>query len=212
MVESISLLILEDDPILCNSLEILFSGEQSFSVVKSAKSAHEALNIIQSFSPDVILVDLGLPDMSGCEFIRICKSKYPQIELMAYTVYDDKERVLSALKAGATGYVLKGCTPRELIEAVITLYKGGAPMSPKIARALVREFQECKDKNTGEPLTYREKAVLKELEQGATYKEIASNLKISYHTVHTHIKRIYEKLHAHGKREALKKAKIKGLI
>jgi len=211
-VKRIFLLILENDTVHRKSLEILFSGEQNFRKVKSVKTAQEALNILNSFVPDVIIADLALPDMSGSEFIKVCKTLYPQIELMAYTIYDDKERVFAALKAGATGYVLKGCTPRELIEAVIALYKGGAPMSPKIARALVQAFQECKDKKGEESLTFRERAVLKELEKGATYKEIASHLKISYHTVHTHIKRIYEKLHAHGKREALKKAKIKGFI
>ncbi len=212
-MKAIDLLILEDDPILVQTLQILFSGEPSFSQVKSATTGKEALKILEDFRPDVVLVDLGLPDMDGADFIRVAKGLYPDAEFLAYTVYDEIDTVLSALKAGATGYVLKGCTPSELIESVLKLYEGGVPMSAKVARALIKEFQgDISRRGTGESLTDREMNVLQALERGLSYKEIASQLKVSYHTIHTHIKRIYEKLQAHGRREALRKAKMKGLL
>lgn len=208
-MDLIRILILEDDPTLLKTLDMLFSGEPSFSSVRCARTGREALEILKAFRPDIALVDLGLPDMDGPEFIRQAKNTCPDVEFMAYTVHDDVDLIFSAIKAGATGYVLKGCSPKELIESVLDLYRGGVPMSPKVARALIREFQAF---SPGEVLTSREMNILKELDHGHSYKEIASRLKISYHTVHTHIKRIYEKLHARGRREAIKKARLKGLL
>jgi two-component system NarL family response regulator len=130
---------------------------------------------------------------------------------MAHTVFDDRENVFSALKAGASGYILKGCSPREIIEAIYDLYKGGSPMSPKIARKVIHEFQ---DAEVAEQfvLSQREKGIIKCIEQGLTYKEIATDLNISSHTVHSHIKRIYEKLQSKDRTEALVKARKSGVI
>ena len=159
----------------------------------------------------MVLCDLGLPGMSGVELIKTLKKSMPAIEFMAHTVFDDRENVFSAIKAGASGYLLKGSSPRELIEALYELYKGGSPMSPKIARRVIHEFQ---DENIGEQfiLSHREKAIIKCVEHGMTYKEIAVELSISAHTVHSHIKRIYEKLHAKDREEALSNARKTGMI
>lgn len=162
--------------------------------------------------PDVLLVDLGLPGMSGTELIRHIKEKAPGIDIMVHTIFDDRDNVFSAIKAGASSYILKGATPRELIEAIHDLRSGGAPMIPEIARSVICEFQEVREEEDSILFTKREKEVLAGLEKGMTYKELAEKMTISHHTIHTHIKNIYEKLHAHGRRDALVKAKSKGIL
>ena len=130
---------------------------------------------------------------------------------MAHTVSESRESVFSAIKAGASAYILKGSRPVELIEALNELYEGGAPMSPRIARMVIQEF---KDKETDDQnlLSQREKDVIKEIERGLSYQEMADKLTISQQTVHTHIKNIYKKLHASDRRDALLTARKKGII
>jgi two-component system NarL family response regulator len=203
--------IVEDDVLLRQNLKLLLSGESGISVVSVYGSAEEALRSIGKARPEILLADIGLPGMSGIELIREVKEQMPGIEIMAHTVFDDRETVFSAIKAGASGYILKGSTPRELIDALHTLAKGGSPMSPKIARKVIREFQ---DEGIDEQylLSYRETEIVREVENGLTYKDIALKLNISPHTVHTHIKNIYEKLHAKDRQGALVAARKKGII
>ena len=203
--------IVEDDVLLRENLKLLLSGEQGISVVSAYASAEEALAAIKRTRPDILLADIGLPGMSGIDLIREVKNRVPDLEIMAHTVFDDRETVFSAIKAGASAYILKGSTPRELIDALHTLAKGGSPMSPKIARKVIREFQ---DDAVDEQyvLSYREREIVKEIENGLTYKDIASKFNISPHTVHTHIKNIYEKLHAKDRQSALVAARRKGII
>lgn len=205
------LVIIEDDPMQRENLKLLLGGEPGITVTGAYPSAEEALRGIKKAAPEVVLCDLGLPGMSGIELIKTLKKSMPAIEFMAHTVFDDRENVFSAIKAGASGYLLKGSSPRELIEALNELYKGGSPMSPKIARRVIHEFQ---DEDLGEQfiLSQREKAIIKCVEHGMTYKEIAVELSISAHTVHSHIKRIYEKLHAKDRGEALNNARKTGMI
>ena len=135
----------------------------------------------------------------------------PGVEIMVHTVYEDRDSVFSAIKAGASGYILKGSTPRELVEALYNVHQGGSPMSPKIARKVIREFQ---DESIQEQyfLSHRETEIVKSIEQGMSYKEIADRFSISPHTVHSHIKHIYEKLQAKDRQDALVKARKKGII
>ena len=205
------LVIVEDDRLLRENLTILLSGEYEITVAEVFSNAEEAIPGIRTAKPDVLLVDLGLPGLSGIELIRQVKRSQPDIEIMAHTVFDSRDAVFSAIKAGASGYLLKGCTPRELIEALHDLNAGGAPMSPKIARSVIREFQDRAVENQY-ILTPREKQILLGLEEGLTYFEVGENLHISRHTVHTHIKNIYDKLHAKSREEALVKARKKGII
>ena len=205
------LAIVEDDPLLLESLKMLLSGESGITVSGAFRSAEEALPAIKQAKPDVMLVDLGLPGMTGVELIKRIKEDMPGAEIMAHTVFEDRENVFSAIKAGASGYILKGSSPREIVEAIHEVHKGGAPMSPKIARKVIHEFQ---DESVSEQylLSLREKDIVKCIEEGLTYKEISHRLGISSHTVHTHIKRIYEKLHAKNRIEALAKARKTGVI
>ncbi len=205
------LVIVEDDLILLESLKVLLSGEAGISVVGAFDSAEAALRALRKALPEVMLADLGLPGMSGIDLVRRAKDRIPELEIMVYTVFEDRENVFSALKAGASGYILKGSSPREIVEAIHEVHRGGAPMSPKIARKVIHEFQ---DENVGEQflLSQREIDILKRIEEGLTYREISLRLDISPHTVHTHIKNIYEKLQAKNRGEALTKAIKAGII
>ncbi len=205
------LIIVEDDPILLESLKLLLSGETGISMVGAYGNAEDALRALNTVRPEVMLADLGLPGMSGIELIRRAKEEMSQLEIMAHTVFEDRENVFSAIKAGASGYILKGSSPREIVEAIHEINKGGAPMSPKIARKVIHEFQ---DESVGDQyvLSLRERDIVKCIEQGLTYKEISLRLAISSHTVHTHIKNIYEKLQAKDRNEALIKARKTGII
>ncbi len=205
------LAIVEDDRMLLENLRLLLSGEKSISVVGAFNTGEEALQRLTENPPEVILSDLGLPGISGIEFIKKAKTVMPEVEIMAFTVFEDRETIFSAIKAGACGYVLKGSTPRELIESLNTLYQGGAPMSPKIARAVIQDFQD--EATAGQYLlTPKEKEVIKAVEKGFSYKEIGKTLCVSPHTVHAHIKKIYEKLQVKTRQEALLKARRQGLI
>ncbi len=203
--------IVEDNETLLGSLKLLLDGEPDITVAGAFGSAEDALKGIGKSSPDIMLVDLGLPGMSGVELIKRVKEKMPEVEIMAHTIFEDKENVFSAIKAGASGYLIKGSSPREIVEAIHILHHGGAPMSPRIARKVIMEFQ---DEGISEQyiLSNREKEILREIENGLSYKEIASKLNISSHTVHSHIKKTYEKLHAKNRQEALITARRKGLI
>lgn len=203
--------IIEDNPLLLENLRLLLSGEAGITVSGAFGSAEDALSALKDSGADVILVDLGLPGMSGIDFIRKVKKEMPGVDTMAHTIFEDKENVFSAIKAGASGYILKGSSPREIIEALKEISQGGAPMSPKIARKVIMEFQE-EGANDEYLLSHREKDVVKSIEAGLTYKEIAGKFNISTHTVHTHIKNIYEKLQVKDRQEALLKARRKGII
>ena len=140
-------IIVEDNTALRESLMMLLSGEDEFEIVGSYGTAEGAMSAIEAAPPEILLVDLGLPGMSGTELIRWVKERAPQVEIMVHTIFDDRDNVFSAIKAGASSYILKGATARELVEAIEDLRGGGAPMSPKIARSVIGEFQEVKIHN-----------------------------------------------------------------
>ncbi len=205
------LAIVEDNRSILESLRLVLGGEGNISVVGAFDNAEDALRDLQRVSPEIMLVDLGLPKMSGIELIRRAKTEMPKLDFLVYTVFDDWKNVFSALKAGATGYILKGTRPKELVEAVTSLHQGGAPMSPRIARMVITELHD--EREDGHyALTSREKEILSGMDMRMTYKEIADKLCISPFTVRTHIRNIYEKLQAKSKGEALEKARKGGVI
>lgn len=205
------IVIVEDDPLLLENLSLLLGGEEGLMVTGAFRSAEEAMKGMKHAAPEVLITDIGLPGMSGVELIKKAKDSLPDLEIIAHTVFEDRDRVFAAIKAGASGYMLKGSSPRELIESIHALHKGGAPMSPKIARKIIQEFQDDAT-NTELLLSQREKEIVRLVEEGLTYKEIGIKLGLSIHTVHTHIKNTYEKLQAKDRLDALAKARRKGII
>lgn len=205
------LALVEDNGVTRETLNLLLSGEASIDSVATYGSAEEFLRSMEVSSPEILLVDLDLPGMNGTELIQRVKQLEPALEIMVYTIFEDRETVFAAIKAGASGYILKGSSPRELIESLQSLHQGGAPMSPKIARKIIHEFQQLPEE-LDNPLSPRESAIVRCIEQGLSYKEIADRFCISPHTVHTHIKNIYEKLQAKGRRDALNRARRIGII
>lgn len=200
--------VIEDDPLLRDSVrEALLAG--GLVVEGLAPSGTEGLAALEGAAVDVVLVDLGLPDLPGQEVVRRLAHRRDLL-LMVHTVFDDRDNVLEAIKAGASGYVLKGCAPAELVAAIRELVAGGAPMSPRIARAVLRELRSGTPEP--DPLSPRERQLLKLVDEGLTYKQISDQLHVSTHTVHSHIKNIYEALQARSRGEALSKARSRGLI
>jgi two-component system NarL family response regulator len=203
--------IIEDNKPLLENLRLLLAGEPTFSVTGAYASAEAALDHLPWQGAEVLLVDIDLPGLSGVDLIRRVRPRLPELMILVHTISENRETVFSALKAGALGYLLKGSPPRVLIESLQSLYQGGAPMSPRIARKVIRELQE-EAKPEAEMLSQREKEILSDVSLGFAYKEIAQRHGISPHTVHTHIKKVYEKLQAASRGEALHKARKMGIL
>jgi DNA-binding NarL/FixJ family response regulator len=204
----IRLAIIEDDEKIRNYLSALILGTGEFSLVDAFGSAEAAMNFFsQSDTPGVelLMTDIELPGKNGIEFTEWFKPQFPSVQVMVLSSFDDSDRVFRALKAGASGYVLKNTPAAKLIEALQDLKKGGSPMSSQIARMVVSAFQQEPKTNPIEVLSLREQDVLHWLAQGFRYQDIADKLFISVETVRTHIRNIYEKLHARNRKEALKK-------
>jgi two-component system NarL family response regulator len=203
--------IVEDNFAVRESLNLLLDGESNINVTGSFSSGEETLEKIDKSNPEVMLVDLGLPGISGIDLIRKIKKKIPSVEILAHTVSANRNDIMEALRSGASGYILKGSTPRELLEALYGIYQGDAPLSPRVARTVIGEIRNhAVDQN--DLLTIREKEVLIGLEKGLSYKEIASHLNISPHTVHSHIKHIHEKLESSERQEVFRKARRLGIL
>lgn len=204
---SISLAIVEDLDEVREGLQQFISLNREFSVLDTFKTAEEAIYELPLLKPDVVIMDINLPGASGIDCIKDVKHKIPDTQFMMFTVYENDEKVFEALKAGATGYLLKSTGLVQLIEALKELHNGGSPMSSNIARKLVNIFHEReKNKAAVEELSKRENEILQLLSKGLLYKEIADQLSISTATVRQHIHKIYEKLHVQNRTEAINKA------
>jgi DNA-binding NarL/FixJ family response regulator len=198
--------IVEDDRRVRESLAILISGGENLQCVSTHGTAEEALADLPQFSPDVVLMDINLPAMSGIECVRKLKALLPKLQILMLTMYDDDEKVFQSLVAGASGYLVKRTSPAELLKAIGEVYGGASPMSGKIARTVVEYFQKLQNVTSQqEYLSKREEEILGLLVKGYRYKEIADALSISFETVRSHLKNIYEKLHVHSRTEAVVK-------
>jgi DNA-binding NarL/FixJ family response regulator len=174
--------------------------------VLACGSSEEALQKVPRLLPDVILMDIHLPDMSGLECTRRLKEICPQVQILILTVYEDNERIFGALKAGAGGYLLKRADPADILAAIQDVKQGGAPMSSQIARRVVQSFRENPSGPAGvENLSKREEEILQQLSKGYSTKEIADHLFVSTNTVRTHLRHIYDKLHVRSRTEAVVK-------
>lgn len=156
--------------------------------------------------PNVILMDIGLPGMSGISGIKLIKEKYPEIDILMLTVHNEPHKIFQSLCAGATGYLLKTTPLTEIKKFIEELAEGGAPMSPQIARRVIEYFQKAKEEKEPSPLTDKEKEIVLDLVDGLSYKMIADKQNINIETVRTHIKHIYNKLHVHCKADVIRKS------
>jgi DNA-binding NarL/FixJ family response regulator len=210
---AVRVVIIEDLRDVRESLAILIAGTAGFETAASYRTMEEALTGIGGIRPTVILTDIGLPGMDGIEGTRHLHRVLPDVPILALTVYDDDEKVFNAICAGASGYLLKNTPPARLMESIAEVAEGGAPMSPEIARRVVRLFREFRPPPAASyRLTPQETAVLKLLVEGHHYKTAANELGISTNTVSFHLKHIYEKLQVHSKTEAVAKALRERLI
>lgn len=174
------------------------------------REAIEALN--RGRLPTVVLMDIGLPDRSGLEGIEVIKAVSPSTQIVVLTVYEDDEKIFQAVCAGASGYLLKPSSPKSVVDAVQSVLRGEAPMSPPVARRVLKMFAAFGRKKAHYGLTKREREILGEIVDGLTVRQIAEKLFLSPHTVDTHLRNIYEKLHVHNRSAAVATAMRDGLI
>ncbi|MGE5410480.1 MAG: response regulator [Clostridiales bacterium] len=211
----ITVVIVEDNKIIREGLAALINGTDGFSCIASYGDCESFLRNLECMNVDVVLMDIGLPGMSGIDGVIKAKKINPDLNILILTVYEESKLIFEALCAGACGYLVKKTPPSRLLEAIKDAYEGGSPMSSHIARKIVAVFQQ-----SGSPflpdsqfdLTTREKEVLTGLAEGSSYHDIAGGLFISIDTVRHHIRNIYRKLHVHSQSEAVAKALRKGLI
>jgi RNA polymerase sigma factor (sigma-70 family) len=203
---AITVSIVEDNDQLRSTLARVINRAEGFQCLSQYANAEAALEALPKERPNVVLMDINLPGMSGVECVHRLKQVAPQTLVVMLTVYEDTENIFNALAAGASGYLLKRTKSAELLEAIQEVLRGGSPMTTHIARKVVQSFQEARAfTQPTENLSPREQEVLDCLAKGFLYKEIAEKLGISYETVHTYIRRIYEKLQVRTRTEAVAK-------
>jgi DNA-binding NarL/FixJ family response regulator len=182
-------------------------------LVNAYPNAKEILENTRKDKPEVLLMDIQMPGISGIEAVQLVKKQYPQIQICMQTVFEDNEKIFAAICSGASGYILKDSSPEKYINAIIDTYQGGSPMTPSIARKVLTMFQNQNTKVTDfAELTTGEKNVLELLVKGMSYKMIAADLGVSFPTVNFHLKNIYKKLHVNSATEAISKALLNNLI
>ena len=210
----IRVVVIEDVRELREGLQSLLNFTPNFRCVKSFGAMDEALRFIEVDNlPDLILTDIGLPRLDGIEGTRILREKFPELPIVVLTVHEEDDQIFQALCAGANGYLLKNTTPARIIEALTEVFGGGAPMSPAVARRVVKLFRTIAPPERADyHLTEQETQILKMLVDGHFYKTAAFELGISTSTISFHLQNIYEKLHVHSKTEAVAKALREKLI
>ena len=211
----INLCIIEDIDEVRQGLKYLIDADPDIHIIRTYNKAE---GFIDSFPllavPDIILMDIGLPEISGIEATKIIKKAYPEIDILILTIFEEEDKILSAIQAGATGYILKNTRPGDLISQIKSINSGGAPISPQVAWKILHEFRkvtkkiEKKDYN----LTPREKEILNSIVDGLTYKEISVRHGIASSTVKKHILHIYRKLQVNSKVEFIKKVIDENLL
>lgn len=198
---------IEDDRLLRDEIVALLGAVADFVVIGAYAAAEDALDVLPALAPHVVLMDIGLPGMSGIEAARRLKAALPRAQIVMLTSFDDPRRIFEALRAGATGYVLKRAPAAEIVAAIRDVHAGGAPMSSSIARCVVQQFAEKPAAPVSElaALTAREREVLDALCEGRQYAEIGDWLGMSLNTVRKHVRNVYEKLQVNSRLEAIRK-------
>jgi DNA-binding NarL/FixJ family response regulator len=206
-LSSIKVAVFDDNDTLRDSITMLLGEIQDMVLVGSYSHCLDVVENISNTKPDVVIMDIDMPGMNGIEGVKLIRKNCPSVQILMFTVFDDEEKVFAAIKSGAAGYILKNADPGQLVQAIVEVYYGGAPMTPGIARKVLQQFQSIlPDEKENYHLSNREKEVLKLLVSGLSYKMIASKLNITYDTVRAHMKKIYEKLHVASMTEAVAKA------
>jgi DNA-binding NarL/FixJ family response regulator len=211
--------LVEDEAEARQRLSESIRAQAGLRLVGEWRTGGEALAALAHGAPDVLLVDLGLPDMSGLKIVRYVAERYPACDILVVTIFGDERTVLAALEAGARGYLLKGALQHDIAVDIEHLKSGGSPLSPVIARQVLKRMQARSAREPATPaldadlaLTAREVEILNAISRGFSYQETAELLTISVQTVHTHLKRIYRKLAVHSKTEAVYEADKRGLL
>jgi DNA-binding NarL/FixJ family response regulator len=198
--------IVEDNRVIRESLAEFVQSDPQCQCVCACATAEEALKLLPKHTPDIVLMDIQLPGQSGIDCTTQLKQLLPQVQIIMVTVYEDTERIFKALRAGACGYILKRCSPAELMDAIQEVRQGGAPMSREIARKVITSFQEPVTTTAQvEELSPREREILDLLASGFPNKEIASRLGLTDGTVRWHLRHVYHKLHVRSRTEAMLK-------
>ncbi|PYM15377.1 MAG: DNA-binding response regulator [Verrucomicrobia bacterium] len=198
--------LVEDNDRVRESLASLIDGARGFRCVGAHRSAEAALKLVPEEEPDVLLMDIHLPRLSGIDCVRKLKAIEPDLLVIMLTAYADDDLIFQALKAGANGYLVKQTPPSEILAAIQEVHEGGAPMSSNIARKVIQSFYQAQPGEAStETLSPREREILDLLARGYMNKEIADALSIAFQTVHTHVRNIYSKLHVRSRTEAVAK-------
>ncbi len=199
--------IIEDNKKIRQLMQRYLDMQEDMSCLVATESVEEMLDYLTTYlHPNVLLMDIQLPGMSGIEGMKIIQQKYPDIEIIMLTVYHDSHKIFDSLKAGASGYLLKHTSLPEIKNAIELLMQGGAPMSPQIARKVITHFNDRGQKQQESNLTNREQDIVNGLVDGLSYKLIADRLDISIDTVRAHIRNIYKKLHVNSKAQVIAKS------
>ena len=197
---AIRIFIYDDSTDRRDSLKALLSLNDDLKCVGEAPNCKNVIHDIESFYPNVVLMDINMPEVDGLEGLKLIKNKFPEVKVLMQTAYDDSEKIFTSIKNGASGYILKNDKPQRILQAIEEVFEGGAAMNPAIAQKVLDYFKPTKNKS---PLSPKENEVLSLLAEGLSYKMIADQLGVSYTTINTHTKRIYEKLHISSLGEAI---------
>ena len=202
-MSAITICIVEDLEEVRNGMTSLLTLDERFEVLASFNDAEKATKELPAWQPDIVIMDINLPDMNGIECIKKVKPQCPQTQFMMFTIYEDDEKVFEALAAGASGYLLKKTPLAKINESLLELHSGGSPMSTQIARKVINRLRNKEATENIKILSARENEVLHQLAKGLLYKEISEKLSITTGTVRQHIHNIYEKLHVQNRTEAI---------
>jgi DNA-binding NarL/FixJ family response regulator len=197
--------IVEDDKELLKGISRSLSQNNDVKVIGTFSNAEDFLNEAEKLKPEITLMDIGLPKLSGIDCMRKLKPLFPKMQFLMWTTFEDDEKIFDALKAGASGYILKSASTEQIVQAIQDLHKGGSPMSSSIARKVIASFHAPEIKRSEYNLTNRENEILEFLAKGYRYKEIAEKLFLSLETVRSHVHHIYEKLQVSSRTDALNK-------
>jgi DNA-binding NarL/FixJ family response regulator len=211
-IAKMKIVIFEDNLKFRESLEFIIVTTADMELCGSFEDTHRLKQRIETLQPDVILMDINIPDKNGIEATREIKQLFPSIHICMQTIFEEDDKVFASLCAGASGYILKNTAPDKVLQAIREVADGGAFFTPSIAKKVLFNFQQQPQQAEYIRLSEREKEILKALVDGMSYKMIADKVGLSFHTIHTHIKNIYEKLHVNSKGEAITKALRNKLI